>query len=71
MTTSSTGCTIVQVLRNLRNTAAIRAYIKAGIEDTGDIYSGGIAGPQHIMRLQLSQAPMAADLADKSNLPLS
>jgi ribosomal protein S18 acetylase RimI-like enzyme len=56
---------------NLHNTAAIRAYIKAGIEDTGYIYSGGIAGPQHIMRLQLSQAPMAADLADESNLPLS
>ena len=54
---------------NLRNAAAIRAYAKAGLEDTGDIYSGGIAGPQHIMRLPLSQAPIAADLA--SPLPQS
>lgn len=38
---------------NMRNTAAIRAYRRAGMQDTGEIYTGGIAGPQHVMRLPL------------------
>ncbi|CUH79130.1 putative acetyltransferase [Tritonibacter multivorans] len=56
---------------NLRNTAAIRAYLKAGMQDTGDLYTGGIAGPQHVMRLTLPNSPMAVDPGayDQRNAP--
>lgn len=38
---------------NCANTAAIRAYLKAGFEDTGRLYEGGRSEPQHIFRLPL------------------
>ena len=38
---------------NMQNPAAIACYLKGGFEDTGEIYTGGIAGPQHVLRLQL------------------
>ncbi|HJR73942.1 MAG TPA: GNAT family N-acetyltransferase [Luteimonas sp.] len=34
---------------NCINRSAIRAYRKAGFVDTGEIYFGGRAGPQHLM----------------------
>jgi len=34
---------------NCRNVAAINAYRKAGFVDTGELYLGGSAGPQHLM----------------------
>ncbi|WP_242112074.1 GNAT family N-acetyltransferase [Luteimonas aquatica] len=34
---------------NCRNLGAIRAYRKAGFVDTGELYFGGRAGPQHLM----------------------
>lgn len=34
---------------NCRNLGAIRAYRKAGFVDTGELYFGGKAGPQHLM----------------------
>jgi len=34
---------------NCRNIAAINAYRKAGFVDTGELYLGGSAGPQHLM----------------------
>ena len=34
---------------NCRNVAAINAYRKAGFVDTGELYLGGGAGPQHLM----------------------
>ena len=38
---------------NLKNPGAIACYEKAGFEKTGELYLGGAAGPQHIMRGKL------------------
>jgi len=38
---------------NCRNLAAIRAYRNAGFVDTGELYFGGSAGPQHLMLRRL------------------
>lgn len=38
---------------NCRNGAAIHLYKSGGWEDTGQLYLGGRAGPQHIFRLTL------------------
>ena len=35
---------------NCRNLAAYRCYEQGGFTDTGDLYLGGAAGPQHVMR---------------------
>lgn len=37
---------------NCRNPRARHVYLKGGWEDTGALYHGGAAGPQHIMRLR-------------------
>lgn len=34
---------------NVRNTAAIALYRRAGFVDTGELYHGGPAGPQHLL----------------------
>lgn len=34
---------------NVVNAAAIAAYLRAGFVDTGELFHGGSAGPQHIM----------------------
>lgn len=39
---------------NMRNTAAVRCYQQAGFLSNGDVYSGGLAGPQYVMRLSLT-----------------
>jgi RimJ/RimL family protein N-acetyltransferase len=36
---------------NLRNPVAIRTYARAGFADTGELYLGGAAGPQHVFEL--------------------
>ncbi len=38
---------------NCRNLAAIRAYRNAGFVDSGELYFGGSAGPQHLMLRRL------------------
>lgn len=38
---------------NCRNTRARHVYLTGGWEDTGALYLGGDAGPQHVMRLVL------------------
>lgn len=38
---------------NCRNQAAYRCYEQGGFADTGDLYLGGAAGPQHVMRQPL------------------
>ncbi|KLV07931.1 hypothetical protein ABT57_13835 [Photobacterium ganghwense] len=38
---------------NCQNPVAHRCYIKAGFDDTKELYLGGPAGPQHIMRMDL------------------
>lgn len=38
---------------NMQNPAAITCYLKGGFVDSGDIFTGGIAGPQHILRMAL------------------
>ncbi len=38
---------------NIRNQVAVRAYLKCGFRDTGEIHEGGLAGPQHVMRIPL------------------
>lgn len=39
---------------NCRNVAAYQCYLKAGFQDTGNLYHDGPAGPQHIMMLEIS-----------------
>nr|WP_206188333.1 GNAT family protein [Sedimentitalea sp. CY04] len=39
---------------NLANPAAYAVYRKAGFVDTGEFFTGGLAGPQHIMRMTLA-----------------
>ncbi|ASP38491.1 GNAT family N-acetyltransferase [Bacterioplanes sanyensis] len=36
---------------NCQNPAAYHCYLKAGFDDSNEIYHGGLAGPQHIMSL--------------------
>lgn len=38
---------------NLANPAAYACYRKAGFADTGELFTGGPAGSQHIMRMML------------------
>ncbi|MBY6068268.1 GNAT family N-acetyltransferase [Leisingera aquaemixtae] len=38
---------------NLQNPGAIRCYLKGGFQDTGGIHPHGLAGPQHILRMEL------------------
>lgn len=39
---------------NVRNAAAVRAYLRAGYRDSGGLYHGGSAGPQHVLWRPLS-----------------
>ncbi|MBY8314769.1 GNAT family N-acetyltransferase [Vibrio fluvialis] len=39
---------------NCKNPGARHCYLGGGFEDTGELYLGGAAGPQHIMQLDLS-----------------
>ncbi|WP_432254875.1 GNAT family N-acetyltransferase [Limimaricola sp. AA108-03] len=39
---------------NCRNPVARRIYLRGGWIDDGVLYHGGSAGPQHVMRLELS-----------------
>jgi len=41
---------------NCNNPAAYKCYLGAGFEDTGALYQGEKAGPQHIMRMELPPA---------------
>ncbi len=41
---------------NCINRSAIRAYRKAGFVDTGELYFGGRAGPQHLMLRSLEES---------------
>lgn len=34
---------------NVRNENAVRAYLRAGYRDSGELYHGGLAGPQHVL----------------------
>jgi RimJ/RimL family protein N-acetyltransferase len=43
---------------NCCNRNAIRAYRKAGFVDTGELYFGGSAGPQHLMLRSLDKSPL-------------
>ncbi|GAM64435.1 histone acetyltransferase HPA2 [Vibrio ishigakensis] len=35
---------------NCKNPAAFQCYLKAGFVDTEELYLGGDAGPQHVMK---------------------
>jgi GNAT superfamily N-acetyltransferase len=39
---------------NVRNAQAVRAYLHAGYRDSGGLYHGGLAGPQHVLWCPLS-----------------
>ena len=41
---------------NCKNPGAYRCYLSGGFVDNGELYHGGKAGPQHIMRMDLSFA---------------
>ncbi|MBL1415368.1 MAG: GNAT family N-acetyltransferase [Moritella sp.] len=38
---------------NCQNPGAVSCYQKAGLQDTGELYLGGAAGPQHIMKAKI------------------
>lgn len=38
---------------NCKNPGAYKAYLHGGFTDTGELYHGGKAGPQHIMRMPI------------------
>ena len=38
---------------NVRNPAARGVYLRGGFVDAGELYLGGSAGPQHVLRLEL------------------
>jgi RimJ/RimL family protein N-acetyltransferase len=38
---------------NFANPGAIACYRRGGFHDTGEVYSHGAAGPQHVMRMDL------------------
>ena len=39
---------------NVRNAKAVQAYVRAGYRDSGELYHGGSAGPQHVLWCPLS-----------------
>jgi GNAT superfamily N-acetyltransferase len=39
---------------NVRNAQAVRSYLRAGYRDSGELYHGGRAGPQHVLWCPLS-----------------
>ena len=39
---------------NCRNPGAYKCYLSGGFSDNGELYHGGKAGPQHIMRMNFS-----------------
>lgn len=41
---------------NVRNPAARAVYVRGGFVDAGELYLGGSAGPQHVLRLQVGEA---------------
>ncbi|MVO16282.1 GNAT family N-acetyltransferase [Parasedimentitalea huanghaiensis] len=45
----------IALLVDMINPAAYACYAKAGFVDTGELLSKGLTGPQHIMRMSLSQ----------------
>lgn len=44
---------LVVLTVNARNPAARAAYLAGGFADTGELYLGGPAGPQHVLRLEV------------------
>jgi GNAT superfamily N-acetyltransferase len=38
---------------NCKNSGAYKCYLSGGFKDSGELYDGGKAGPQHIMRMEL------------------
>lgn len=38
---------------DIRNQVAVRTYLSCGFQDTGEIFAGGLAGAQYVMRLPL------------------
>ena len=40
---------------NVRNPAARAVYVRGGFVDEGELYLGGSAGPQHVLRLHLGE----------------
>ena len=39
---------------NVRNPVARAVYVRGGFVDAGELYLGGSAGPQHVLRLELA-----------------
>ena len=47
------GARTVVLTVNVRNQVARQLYLRHGFTDTGELYLGGSAGPQHVLRLVL------------------
>lgn len=46
-------CELLALTVNVRNPAARQVYLKTGFVDSGELYFGGAAGPQHVMVCEL------------------
>ena len=53
------GTDSVVLTVNMANPAAITCYRRSGFVETGQVYEGGGAGPQHVMRMELGGQIMA------------
>jgi RimJ/RimL family protein N-acetyltransferase len=51
---------LLLLLVHCRNLAGIAVYRKAGFIDTGELFGGGRAGPQHLMLRSLQVTPVVA-----------
>jgi GNAT superfamily N-acetyltransferase len=51
---------LLLLLVHCRNQAAIATYRRAGFVDTGQLFAGGGAGPQHLMLRHLGAEPVRA-----------
>lgn len=57
--------TAVVLTVNMANPGAIRCYLKGGFADTGETWPHGEAGPQHIMRMDLTPEPAKPTLRER------
>ncbi len=47
------GHSSVSLTVNCKNPNAYRCYLSGGFQNTGELYNGGLAGPQYIMRMKI------------------
>ncbi|MDQ1539003.1 MAG: hypothetical protein QOE58_3396 [Actinomycetota bacterium] len=61
------GARTVGLTVNIRNPVARDLYLRHGFTDAGELYLGGDAGPQHVLRLNLTGEPPRAALSSNQD----